>query len=95
MRLLTSMFIAGLLLAGPVAAEEQVAPKQANVPAAEDRGERLVCRKIAQVGSRIPQKVCRSRSEVLDERTQGKQWTRGVQDAMPSSGGLPPDVSPG
>lgn len=94
MRVLISVFIGGLLLGGSVVAAEKVETERTDAPAVEEQ-DRLVCRKVAQVGSRIPQKVCRTRSEILEERATGKQWTRGVQDGMPSSGGLPPDVSPG
>lgn len=95
MRLIAVLTLATCLAAVPGTAAER--PSQ-DVPAARDSvteapQKRVVCEKITRVGSRIPQRVCRSENQIRAEREDARAWTSHKQDEAARSGGLPPDVA--
>ena len=74
--------------AAPDPAGEQ--PPGADRAAAERPRERIICEKITPIGTRIPQRICRTEAQIRVLREEGKDWTSAKQQRAVRSGGLPP-----
>ncbi|HEX7037190.1 MAG TPA: hypothetical protein VF210_15555 [Pseudomonadales bacterium] len=70
-------------------------PPAADGAANERPNERIICEKITPIGTRIPQRICRTETQIRVMREEGREWAAGKQERAVRSGGLPPGVGGG